>query len=95
MAQEQELNISSEQMGRLKNELITVFPPQILPMLIEAQEIEARFLVGGKDSDQRDMEPIGCLSVLGFPGCSLLCREGSSKWKAKVVKFYFRWALYH
>ncbi len=44
MANEKELNISAEQMVRLKKDMVAVFPPQILPMVIEAEAMEASLL---------------------------------------------------
>ncbi len=42
MANELELQITPEQMARMKNEVVGFFPPIMLPMMIEAGEMEAR-----------------------------------------------------
>lgn len=44
MAHEKELQITPEQMVRLKKEMVEVFPPRILPMVIEAEQMEASLL---------------------------------------------------
>lgn len=41
-ANEQDLKISVEQMQRIKTEVVGHFPPRMLPMMIEAEEMENR-----------------------------------------------------
>jgi hypothetical protein len=52
MAHELELNITAEQMERMKEEVVGHFPPRMLPMMIEAEEMERRLaaevMVNGK-----------------------------------------------
>lgn len=52
MAHEQELKITADQMSRMKNDVVGFFPPRMLPMMIQAEELEVslyeKIMVGGK-----------------------------------------------
>ncbi len=56
MAHEQQLNISADQMARMKTEVVGFFPPRMLPMMIEAEELENRLaekvMVEGKTKEE-------------------------------------------